>query len=402
MMNIERGEDGLPGENEGTASPARPRRHIRNVVLGLAVAVGVGITVWVVGMSSDKVAVSATTMQASAPIELLPSDVARASVRELQRSIPITGTLQPLNQTEIKSQQAAEIREVLVRAGEPVRRGQVLAKLDSSDLAARLQDKLGALEVGEAQRQLARGNLTKNESLLKENFISQAAFDNIRNSHQVSEATLVSLRAQVQQARKGLAEAVIRSPIDGVVAERVAQPGLAVATNAKLFTVQDLSVMNVEAPVPASDIPSVKIGQEARLNIEGFGERVFVGKVDRINPSTEKDTRSIIVHLRVANQEGQLRGGTFAQGTLGLSQPVVALMVPQEAIHPRNGQASVFRIENGEVRETAVQTGQSDPGSGGIEITSGLAEGAQVVVSRVANLVSGQSIRIAALSAPGR
>ena len=150
----------------------------------------------------------------------------RATVRELQRTIPLTGTIQPLNQTEIRSQQAAEIQEVLVREGEPVEKGQVLARLDTVDLEAKLRDKLGALDVGKAQLALARKNLEANESLLERNFISQTAFDNLQSSFHIGEATLVSLQAQVEQARKALAHAVIRSPIAGIIAERVAQPGL--------------------------------------------------------------------------------------------------------------------------------------------------------------------------------
>ena len=379
-----------PGGTRRKASGAR--RAVRIAVVALRILLCVAGALSLFGYTGTHSAAPAP--KAAAALELLPRDVAEATVQPLQRSIPLTGTIQPLNQTEIKSQQAAEIQEVLVREGEPVEKGQVLARLDATDLEAKLRDKLGALTVGKAQLDLARKNLRANQSLLERNFISQTAFDNIQSNFHISEATLVSLQAQVEQARKALGHTVIRSPIAGVVAERIAQPGLAVAVNTKLFTVHDLSLMNIEALVPARDIPAVQVGQEARLLIEGFGERVFIGKVDRINPSTEQGSRSIMVHLLIPNTDGQLKGGMFAQGTLGVSSIVSATVVPQAAVREQGGRASVFRIEAGALVEQPVETGMRDAATGTIEIRSGLSSGARVVVGNLANLRTGQPVRV--------
>ncbi|WP_176767765.1 efflux RND transporter periplasmic adaptor subunit [Nitrosospira sp. Nsp18] len=369
------------------------RRAARLTIAALLILLCIAGALHIFGYVGTNSAAPAPKAGAAA-LELLPRDVAEATVQALQRTIPLTGTIQPLNQTEIRSQQAAEIQEVLVREGEPVEKGQVLARLDTTDLEAKLRDKLGALDVGKAQLALARKNLHANKSLLERNFISQTAFDNLQSSFHIGEATLVSLQAQVEQARKALAHAVIRSPIAGVIAERVAQPGLAVAVNTKLFTVHDLSLMSIEALVPARDIPAVQVGQEARLLIEGFGERVFIGKVDRINPSTEQGSRSIMVHLLIDNTDGQLKGGMFAQGTLGVSSIVSAVVVPQAAVREQGGHASVFCIEAGALTEQRVETGMRDAATDTIEIRSGLSAGARVVVGNLGNLRAGQPVRV--------
>ena len=153
--------------------------------------------------------------------------------------------------------------------------------------------------------------------------------------------------------------------------------------------------MNVEAPVPASDIPAVKIGQQARLKIEGFGDRVFTGQVDRINPSTESGSRSIIVHLLVANTDGQLKGGMFAQGTLGVSEATPTIVIPQDALHGRGQETSVFLISKGKLIEQRISVGMRDESSDFVEVKSGLSSGTQVVVGKLANLRSGQPVRIA-------
>ena len=119
------------------------RRAVRIAVAALLILLCVAGALYLSGYVGARSAAPAP--KAAAALELLPRDVAEAAVQPLQRSIPLTGTIQPLNQTEIKSQQAAEIQEVLVREGEPVEKGQVLAKLDATDLEAKLRDKLGAL-----------------------------------------------------------------------------------------------------------------------------------------------------------------------------------------------------------------------------------------------------------------
>jgi membrane fusion protein (multidrug efflux system) len=392
MMNIDHTGSNQPSPGDMQRKAPGTRRAVRIAVAALLILLCIAGALRIFGHAGTNSAAPAS--KGAAALELLPRDVAEATVRALQRTIPLTGTLQPLNQTEIKSQQAAEIHEVLVREGEPVQKGQILAQLDTTELEAKLRDKLGALAVGKAQLALARKNLQANESLLERKFISQTAFDNIQSNFHIGEATLVSLQAQVEQARKALAHTIIRSPIAGVVAERIAQPGLAVAVNTKLFTVHDLSLMNIEALVPARDIPAVQVGQEARLLIEGFGERIFVGKVDRINPSTEQGSRSIMVHLLIANTDGQLKGGMFAQGTLGVSSIVSAIVVPQAAIREQGGRTSVFRIEAGVLAEQSVETGMRDAATDTIEIRAGLPSGASVVVGNLAHLRTGQPVRV--------
>jgi membrane fusion protein (multidrug efflux system) len=392
MMNIDHTGSNQPSPGDTQRKTPGARRAVRIAVAALLILLCIAGALRIFGHAGTNSAAPAP--KAAAALELLPRDVAEATVQALQRTIPLTGTLQPLNQTEIKSQQAAEIHEVLVREGEPVQKGQILARLDTTEFEAKLRDKLGALAVGKAQLALARKNLQANESLLERKFISQTAFDNIQSNFHIGEATLVSLQAQVEQARKALAHTIIRSPIAGVVAERMAQPGLAVAVNTKLFTVHDLSLMNIEALVPARDIPAVEVGQEARLLIEGFGERIFVGKVDRINPSTEQGSRSIMVHLLIANTDGQLKGGMFAQGTLGVSSIVSAIVVPQAAIREQGGRTSVFRIEAGVLAEQSVETGMRDAATDTIEIRSSLPSGASVVVGNLAHLRTGQPVRV--------
>jgi multidrug efflux pump subunit AcrA (membrane-fusion protein) len=195
MMDIDHTESNRPFPDGTRQQTPGRRRAARLTIAALLILLCIAGALHIFGYVGTNSAAPAP--KAAAALELLPRDVAEATVQALQRTIPLTGTIQPLNQTEIRSQQAAEIQEVLVREGEPVEKGQVLARLDTTDLEAKLRDKLGALDVGKAQLALARKNLHANKSLLERNFISQTAFDNVQSSFHIGEATMVSLQAQV-------------------------------------------------------------------------------------------------------------------------------------------------------------------------------------------------------------
>jgi RND family efflux transporter MFP subunit len=140
--------------------------------------------------------------------------------------------------------------------------------------------------------------------LLKQNFISQNAYDNSESSLEVSQGTVKSAEAQVQIARNALRDAQALSPLDGVVAKRHVQIGEKVAFDSPLVTVVDLTDMELQAAVPAVDVPELSIGKAVELTIDGFGERRFTGRVERINPSAEAGTRAILVYVGIPNRDG--------------------------------------------------------------------------------------------------
>ena len=204
------------------------------------------------------------------------------------------------------------------------------------------------------------------------------------------------MQAQVEQARKALGDTVVRSPMDGVVAQRIAEPGLSVPVNGMLMTVQNLSEMELEVLVPTSQIPMVRIGQTAAFGIEGFGDRRFDGKVERISPSAAAGARSISVFLRIANPQQHLRGGMFAQGTIVTDASAQVVVLPQAAVRQRNGASFVLRIEGNLLQDRPVELGARDSNSGMVQITSGLETGDRVVISSAANLSAGQMVTIQA------
>jgi RND family efflux transporter MFP subunit len=322
-------------------------------------------------------------------LEFSPGDLTRVEPLPLSRWLPVSGTVQPVRQATVKAKVSGDVRQITVREGETVRAGQQLARIDTADLEAKLLERLGALESAKAQLAMAAKTQATNQALLKQSFISQNAYDNSESSHGVFQGSVKSAEAQVQLARNALRDAVATSPLAGQVAKRHVQPGEKVGFDSPLVTVVDLTEMELQAAVPAVDVPELTIGKAVELTIDGFGERRFSGRVERINPSAEPGTRAILVYVGIPNADGALRGGMFATGRVALaaSEPVATL--PATAVRTDGGQTFVWTVEGGKLVKRGVVTGRRDDAAGRIEVKTALAPGVPVLAARFDNLKDG-------------
>lgn len=322
-------------------------------------------------------------------LEFTAGDIAIAGLQPLVRTSSISGSLMPFNQAVVKATVPGEVRRVLVREGMAVKQGDVLAELDSTDLRTRLD----AAQADQAERRarlaIAQRNRDSNQALLKQNFISQSAFDLSLSTYQASDAAVRWSDAQVQLAKKAIDDAVVRAPISGTVSKRMVNGGERVMPDAPIATVVDLSRLELEASVPASDIASIAVGQSVRFTVDGFGDRPFDGKVERINPVADAASRAIKLFVAVPNANGLLKGGMFAQGHITLSQSNPLLVVPASAVFEEAGQSYVFVVESGKLAKQAVGLGARDEVSGLVAVSSGLAQGASVVRVRMGSLKVG-------------
>jgi len=322
-------------------------------------------------------------------LEFAAADVAFVEPRALTRWLPLSGTLQPVDQTTVKAKVSGEIRQVLVREGESVKAGQVIARFDTADLEAKLTDRIGALEASRAQLALAEKQRTQNQLLLKQKFISQTAYDTAESNLSVTQGTLKSNEAQAQLARNALRDAVVVAPLSGTVAKRHVQPGEKVSFDAPLVTIVDLGRLELQAMVPANDIPELNVGMAVEMAIEGFGDRRFRGAVERINPTTEAGTRAIIVFIRVPNPDSALRGGMFGTGKVTLSTGAPVPTLPTIAIRTEAGQNFVWTIEGGKLARRIVTVGRRDDTAGYVEIKTALPPGSPVLAAPFDNLKAG-------------
>ena len=373
-------------------SDAKPdaRRQRRWLAIGTGLALTAG--------ALSLMLVRAQTAPAVAPaavVELAAADLTAPQLRDLSVSIPLTGALRPREWTTVKMRVAGEIQQILVREGEAVKKGQVIARLDTLDFQSRLDEKIADLEGGRAQLALAEKNRANQLALLQQKFISQNAFDSTQSTLQVNEARLKALEAQVKLARKALDDTVVRAPIGGIVSQRLAQPGEKLPVDAKLFELMDLGELEVEAAVPAGDIPSIRIGQEVSFLVEGFGAREFKGRVGRINPATQAGSRSIFVYALIPNADGALKGGMFAKGAVTVNRVERALVVPLSAVRTEEGQAVVYRVAGSTLQRLPVKLGLRNEDDGVVQIVEGLDAQSQIVKTNLGALRAGAQVKMA-------
>jgi len=361
------------------------RRRLIGAIVALVIAGGIGGTV------ALRAVKKAQDERKGPPVALqfAPTDLTQVKSMPLARWLPISGTLQPIRQAIVKAKISGEVRELTVREGETVRAGQLLVRIDTTDLDSKLIDRIGALESARAQLALAEKLRTMNTRLLNDKFISQNAFDNAESSFSVAQGNVKSMEAQVQLARNALKDAVATAPLSGIVAKRHVQPGEKVAVEAPLVTVVDLKDLEVQALVPAIDVPELRIGMPVEFNVDGYGERRFTGHVERINPSTEPGTRALLVYVGLPNPDALLRSGMFATGRIALAASAPALTLPMTAVRTEAGQSFVWVIDKGKLSRRIVMLGRRDADHGLVEIKTTLPPDLPILSARFDNLKDG-------------
>lgn len=366
------------------------------ILLCLVVAVG-GLVAWRT-VSAKKEEKKPDGANAVKTLEFAPGDIAELKPTQLGQVIPISGSVRPLLQATVKSKVPAEVAKVHVQEGERVASGQVLISLDTADLRARFDTQQAAVAEARARLDLAKKNQDNNKTLLSKGFISQNAYDSVANNVTVAEATLKSAQAQAAIAERALADANIRAPFNGIVAKRWVNTGDKVAGDAPVAAIVDLSRMELEAQVPVAEIPYVKIGQEIAFKVDGFSDRNFTGKVERINPAADIGSRSIAIFVTLPNADASLKGGMFASGRLSVEGKAAVQALPLAAIREEGGQSFVFALKDGKLERKPVTLGLRSMEKGMVEIREGLIDGAQVVAVKADGLKAGT---IAVIKKPG-
>jgi len=381
----------------------KPRWIVMGVVL-LALLGGV----WraVNNKSAQQAAASAPTV-VQTQVELASSDVMKAELREITQGLAVSGTVKALNYAVIKARVAGELKEILVREGDSVKAGQVLARIDPTEYQRRWSQAQEQALAAKAQMEIAQRQWGINKALVDRGFISQTAMDNSLASYQGAVATQKAAMAGADVARKALDDATLLAPFTGVIAARTAQPGERVSIDAKVLELVDLRQLEVEVPLSPSESLDVRVGQIANLQLEDRKEFV-TAKVKRISPSAQAGSRSVFIYLALDQPEG-LRHGLFAKGTLGLGKSQV-LAVPLSAVRTDRAQPYVQVAEQvGDQLQVVQKTvtlgvrgmdlaqpeAEAEPMVG----VTGLAEGSTVLKGQVGALREGLLVKFTATSA---
>ncbi len=332
--------------------------------------------------------------KAKAAIEFGPDETTRLESRPLAQSLYVTGTLDAVKRVTLRAKVSAEVTSLPVREGDRVHAGQAIAQLDTVDLESRLAERVGSLESAKANLAQAQRNRVTNQELLAKGYISKNAYETIDTGFQATTGQMQAAEGSVAQIRNAIRDAHVVAPIDGIVSKRHVQTGEKVAIDAPLVSIVDLSRLEMQALVPADEVTKVRIGALARLRIDGYADRVFEGKVERIAPATEPGTRAVMVLVALSNPDEALKAGMFATGTLAIGQSAPVPTLPAEAIVSAGGDTSVWTVADGRLARRTVKVGRRDDQTGRVEVTEGLKPDDRVLSARFDNLREGQPAHI--------
>jgi multidrug efflux system membrane fusion protein len=370
------------------------KRKLLLVAIAAAVVLAGGAFAWKNGKgSSNAAAVATATKPGERPIELIAAELHTIKPRGLVDVVRFTGTTQPVDQTIVKGRVAGRLAEVLVREGDRVTKGQLLARFETNELQSRVNERQSALEAARADARWTARDLGDKETLAKRNIVSQSALDASRATAE-NKASMVSVaEAQLEIAQRNLGDAQVKAPFDGVVGERIANQGESLPIDGKILALLDTSHVEVAAQMPAADVVRLKVGQPVTVTLEGFGDREFQGRITRISPTAQPGSRSIPVYVEISDRHDALRGGLFAMGSVVVAEKGHALAVPAAAMRKDEQGDYVLAVENGVLVRKPVGAVRTWSRGELVEV-KGLESGLTIVSAPLPGLKAGQPVKV--------
>lgn len=260
---------------------------------------------------------------------------------DIIQSVTATGDLQPVMTVDIGAQVSGQIKEVLVDFNSKVKAGDVLARIDEATPTQRLRQAEADYESAVASNLLVHTNVKRTKELFEKKLVSQQEFDSATAQFAQSNATLLTRKASVENAKLDLSRTIITAPIDGMVLDRKTDKGRTVnaSMNAPtLFTlVNDLTRMQINAAVAEADIGSITEGQDVKFSVDAFPSRTFVGKVRMVRnaASINQSVVSYATIIDVNNDDSKLKPGMTANVSIIVQQRPDVLRVANGALRVR-------------------------------------------------------------------
>ncbi|WP_026435023.1 efflux RND transporter periplasmic adaptor subunit [Acidovorax sp. JHL-9] len=373
------------------------KRWIAWVAVAIAVVL-VGGGVWralAARQAQQKALAEASAQVKEAMLDLAPGELVTVRRQSLALAVPVSGALRAVESAMVRARAAGELQGLTLREGDSVRAGQEIARIDPTEARARLRQAQQQADAAKAQVDISQRQFTNNRALVDQGFISATALVTSQASLEAAQSTYQAALAAADVARKALDDTVLRSPLKGQVAQRLAQPGERVGVDARIVEVVDLSRLELEALLSPADSLAVRVGQKARLRIEGVASPI-VATVARINPSAQAGSRTVPVYLVIEQGAAAsvLRQGLFVQGALDTGHADV-LALPLDAVRTDKPAPYVQAVQGGRVAYLPVKTGRrAMVGGDTLVAIEGVPEGTAVVAGRMGSLREGTPVRI--------
>jgi RND family efflux transporter MFP subunit len=315
-----------------------------------------------------------------------------ASSQEWPETLEATAGLQPFRRAMPGTVLMGRIDQVLHHEGDRVKSGEVLARVESRDVAARLAQAEAGASAARAQEENARRTRDRIRRLFERQAASQKNLDDADAGYEAAAAGLKAAEEGVAAAKVMVGYSQIVAPFAGMVTEKRVETGDTASPGVPLFTLEDTAKMKLDAAVPESWLRRLKPGDPVEVSVEAAGAGVRSGTISEILPAVDPRSRTGSVRVILDNDDGALRSGMFARLRIaGPAQQVVS--VPQNALLRRGPLAGIFVVDEGgtaRLRWVTVGSARDDR----VEVLTGLEAGERLVAAPTASLKDGQKVQV--------
>jgi len=330
--------------------------------------------------------------------EKVSFDTAKVMKSNIQTSITATGTIEPVTSVTVGTQVSGIVSHLYVDYNSVVKKGQVIAELDRTNLISELNTAKANLSSAQSSAAYEQANYNRYKTLYDKGLVSADEFESAQLSYRKAKEQVNTSRESVQKAQTNLGYATITSPIDGIILSKAVEEGQTVAASfntPELFVIaQDLTDMRVIADIDEADIGNVKEGQRVSFTVDAFPDDTFEGSVTQVRQqaTTESNVVTYEVVISAPNKDLKLKPGLTANVTIFTLEKNDVLVVPSKAlrftinemllqkgqsIEDCQGDNKVWTLENNVFKAHKVEIGTTN----GVltEVVSGIAEGTEVL-----------------------
>jgi len=288
----------------------------------------------------------------------------------------------------VRAEVPGPLIDVRVDEGERVTKGELLARISPGAITSQQSSQSAAIAALRGNVAIAQKDLARQQSLYRSGIVARATVEASRAQVDAARAQLAQAQASSATTNEQSRDTTVESPLAGVVTKRWVSEGDVVSVGATLFTIIDPQAMQLEAAISADNLQDIKVGTPIEFKVQGFDDKVFGGRIARVNPEADPATRQIKVFAEIPNPAGALASGLFAEGRLQ-NQTRIGVIVPSAAIDHRMTTPAVTRVRNGVIEHFNVTLGVVDDQNDRVEIRQGVSPGDVLLIGAAQQITPG-------------
>ena len=320
--------------------------------------------------------------------------VVSETVRLAHVPVPVTavGTTEPYARATPGTRLLGRVASVAVEEGQRVKSGEVLVRIEGSDLSAKRQQAASALQEAKAVRDNAQAQVRRIRNLFQEKAVSKQALDEAETAFERAQANVVAAEGVLLEVDANVGYLSVSSPVDGIVVQKFVEPGDMATPGAPLFTVEQQDPMKVTVQISERDLPYIKVSQPVVVRIEATQyQKDLDGRVEAVIPSGDPRSRTFEVRVVLENKDATLQSGMFARVQFQKdSRP--GLLIPASAVVQEGQLQGVYVVVGDRVRLRWVRLGKVFGDR--VEVISGLSVGDEIVTDGFVGLRDGEKVEV--------